>query len=257
MQTLLLSICLCSQGVEDPAVLRGGVWMPRLGGTITDGGGEIDFETNIDLRSKETVPMLEFQIEPVEDIVMSLSFFDFSTSGSGLYVGNDTYGPMTLANGDLWSGSTTIQSVGVGAAWEVWRPYKTSDAASLSFAPVASFRWFGVKTQLTNETITQEVSHQNSWLALQVGLEMDFMWDMEGVTDLIDSVGINGRFLAGGVFGGDGGTIGSIQATLSVYFSKSVAGFFGYRLQELNAEDESYTFDAGLQGLFVGVEIRF
>jgi len=150
-----------------------------------------------------------------------------------------------------------MQSVGVEAAWEVWQPYKTGDDATLSFAPVAGLRWFGVKTRLENRTTGQEVRHQNSWIALQGGLEMEFKWDMKGVNSIVDSMGISGQVLAGTMFGGDGGLMGSIQATLSLYFSESVAGFLGYRLQELNAEDGNYTFDAGLQGLFVGGEIRF
>ncbi len=257
MHTLIVLICFSAQGVQEPATLRGGMWLPRLGGTITDGVGAVDLETNIDLRAGESVPILEFQVEPVQNIVMSLSFFDFSTSGSGSYRGNDVYGSMTLANGDLWSASIDIQSVCVEAAWEVWQPYKTGDDATLSFAPVAGLRWFGVKTRLENRTTGQEVRHQNSWIALQGGLEMEFKWDMKGVNSIVDSMGISGQVLAGTMFGGDGGLMGSIQATLSLYFSESVAGFLGYRLQELNAEDGNYTFDAGLQGLFVGGEIRF
>jgi hypothetical protein len=49
----------------------------------------------------------------------------------------------------------------------------------------------------------------------------------------------------------------SIQAGLSLGFTESASAFFGYRLQELTADDGAYTFDAGLQGLFVGAEIRF
>ena len=257
MYTILLSFCLSAQGIPEAATLRGGVWMPRMGGTITDGGGAIDFETNIDLRNKESIPVLEFQVKPVENIVMSLSFFDFSVSGSGAYRGNDTYGTMTLNDGDLWSGSTDMQSVGLEAAWQIWRPYKTGDDATLSFAPIAGLQWFGVKTQLENITSSQQVIHQNSWIALQGGLEMDFRWEVDGVSPVLDSMGISSQLLAGSIFGGDGGWMASIQATLSFYFSESVAGFFGYRLQELNAEDGNYTFDAGLQGLFVGGEIRF
>ena len=257
MHVLVLLLCLCTQGIEEPAMLRGGMWLPRLGGSITDGGSEVDFETNIDLLHKESVPIIEFQVEPVQDIVMSLSFFDFSTSGSGAYRGNDTYGAMTMASGNLWSASTTIQSVGFEAAWEVWQPYQTSDSATLSFAPVAGLRWFGVTSLLENVTTSQEVHHQNSWIALQGGLEMEFKWELDGVSNIVDSMGISGQVLAGSLFGGDGGTIGSIQATLSFYFSDSAGLFFGYRLQELEAKDGVYTFDAGLQGLFVGGELRF
>ena len=85
-EIIYMSLCFGVQDVqnmETHALIRGGAWLPRLGGTIEDGGGKVDFETNIDLRSKETIPMIEFSLEPIEDITMSMSFFDFSTSGTG------------------------------------------------------------------------------------------------------------------------------------------------------------------------------
>lgn len=257
MHTIILILCLSTQGVETPAMMRGGVWLPRLGGTITDGGGAIDFETNIDLRRRETIPVIEFKVKPVQDVVMSISFFDFSVAGSGAYVGNDTYGSMVMTNGDLWAASTDMQSVGFEAAWEVWKPYKTDNGATLSFAPVAGLRWFGVNTRLENRTTSLTVEHQNSLITLQGGLEMDFRWEMDTVTSLIDSMGISAQGLAGAVFGGDGGSMWSVQAGVSLYFNPSTALFFGYRLQELHAEDGNYTFEAGLQGLYMGGELRF
>ena len=257
MHILLLVVCLNTQGIEEPAMVRGGVWLPRLSGTISDGGSAVDFETNIDLRDKETIPILEFSVKPVENVLMSLSFFDFSTSGRGAYVGNDTYGGMVMAAGNIWSASTDIQSVGIETAWEIWQPYKAGDTATLSFAPVVGLRWFGVNTQLNNVTTATQVEHQNSWIALQGGLEMEFKWKMNTISNPIDSMGIHGQCLVGSLFGHDGGSMWSVQAGLSLYFSETTALFFGYRLQELNAEDGNYTFDAGLQGLFVGGEIRF
>ncbi|MBT5136938.1 MAG: hypothetical protein HOH93_01925 [Phycisphaerae bacterium] len=257
MHVLLLSLCLGTQGVQEPATLRGGAWLPRLGGTITDGGGAIDYETNIDMRDREVLPLLEFQVEPIDDIVVALFFFDFSTSGNGTFVGGDTYGGMVMTNGDAWSASTDIQSVSMEAAWEVWEPYKSGDDDTLSFAPVVGLQWFGVKTNLTNVTNTQSRDHQNSWIALQGGLQMDFRWDASGENSPLNSIGIQGQVMAGAMMGGDGGGMVSIQAGLSLGFTESASAFFGYRLQELSADDGAYTFDAGLQGLFVGAEIRF
>ena len=42
------------------ATLRIGSWLPRLGGTVTDGGGSVDLETNIDLRKREDTLLFEF-----------------------------------------------------------------------------------------------------------------------------------------------------------------------------------------------------
>ena len=258
MHIILLSICLSTQGIQDAAVLRGGAWLPQLGGTISDGGGAIDFETNIDLRDREVLPLFEFEVEPIDNVIMELSFFDFSTSGKGTYQGNDVYGGIIMGNGDAWSASADIQSVGAEFAWEVWEPYKKNLDTTLSFAPVAGLRWLGVKTELSNETNIQTVQHQNSWLAVQAGLQMDFWWDATSMEySPFNSIAIQSQFLIGAMVGDDGGSMWSIEAGLSLGINVSVSAFFGYRLQELNAEDGAYTFDAGLQGLFVGGEIRF
>ena len=257
---LIVSFCIGMQDVNTnntDALIRGGLWLPRLGGTVEDGGGKIDFETNIDVRNKETVPMVEFSLQPIDDVVFSMSFFDFSTSGDGLFSGNDVFGGVAFNNGDGWSASTTIQSVGFEAAWSAWKPYSSNDNATLSFAPVIGLRWFGVDSSLTNTTIDNNISHTNSWIALSAGLEMEFRWDTRKTLEFADSISIEGQFLAGTLTGGDGGSMWSVQAGIAVDFSPNIGGFFGYRLQELNAQDGTYTFDAGLQGLFVGGEIRF
>jgi len=257
---MYMTLCFGMQEVqrdETPALIRCGVWLPRLGGTIEDGGGKVDFETSIDLRSKETIPMVEFSLEPVEDVTMSMSFFDFSTSGTGVYVGNDVFGGMALNGGDQWSASTQIQSVGFEAAWDVWKPYQATNNATLSFAPVVGLRWLGVDAKLGNTTSAQEVAHKNSWVSFQAGVEMEFRWDTREALGWADSVSIEGQIMLGSMLGADGGSMWSVQAGIAVDFSPNVGGFFGYRLQELSAEDGDYAFDAGLQGLFVGGEIRF
>jgi len=258
---LLITACLGVQNTQiddTPALMRGGAWLARLGGTIEDGGGKINFEDNVSLRTKERVPLLEFSLQPTETLTMSLSFFDFSTSGSGTFTGNDVYGGVTFANGDAWSGSTDIQSVGMETAWNVWKPYESGDNATLIFSPVVGLRWFGVDVKLSNDTLAQEATpHANTWVALQAGLEMEFRWDVRNTIDWADSVSIDAQLLIGTMLGNDGGVMASIQAGLSVDFSPNIGGFFGYRLQELNAEDGAYAFDAGLQGLFLGGEIRF
>jgi hypothetical protein len=263
LNILLLSLCIGAQDTEvaevadTPALIRMGAWMPRLGGTIEDGGGKIDFETNIDLRKKETVPLFEFSLKPTVDIAVSLSFFDFSVAGSGLFQGNETFDSVVFNNGDNWSGSTDMQSVGVEASWSVWQPYETSDVATLTFAPVGGLRWFGIDTELTNATSAQSSTHNNAWVSLQLGLEMEFAWDTKKTLKWADTIAIESQFLIGALFGNDGGSMWSVQAGISVDFSPNVGGFFGYRLQELTAEDGAYKFDAGLQGLYVGGEIRF
>jgi hypothetical protein len=69
------------------------------------------------------------------------------------------------------------------------------------------------------------------------------------------------RLEAGGAigpaFGGDGGYAWSIRGGVTLEVVENVGINFGYRLLELNVEDDDWEFDGGLQGLFLGGTIRF
>jgi len=258
MTSIIVSLVLGMQPVEhEPAMFRVGAWIPRLGGTIQDGGGTVDVETNIRLSARETVPLVEFSLQPIEDITLSFSVFDYSTSGSGLYRGSTLFGGMTLLPGDSWAASTSMQSVGFEAAWDVIEPFEGRGQTTLSFAPVIGLRWYGVDTTLQDVTSALSVTHNNGWVALQAGAQMLFHWDTRDLSDMFDSIAIGSQLMLGTLFGADGGSMWSMQAGLTAEFSPNVAGFFGYRLQELDAEDGAYIFNAGLQGLYIGGEIRF
>ena len=254
---IISAMCLFQDQAQEPATFRGGVWMPRLGGILKDGTDSVDLESNIQLHTKESSPLIEFEIDPFDGALIECSIFDFSTTGNGTYVGNDTYGVITFQQGDEWRGSTDIQSIGFTAALDYIAPYHASDQATLDFAPVIGLRWFGIETELINSTQGTSEQHQNGWVALQGGIEMQFTWNTKDVTQMVDSISITSELLVGSLMGDDGGSMWSIHAGVEIEFSDSFGGYFGYRLQELEAEDGDYTFDAGLQGLYVGGQIRF
>lgn len=231
--------------------------MPRLGGNVKDGGDKIDLESNVQLDKSETAPLIEFAIDPFDGALVKCSIFDFSTSNNGTYVGNGAFGNVIFQQGDSWSGSVDIQSIGFTASLDYIAPYKTSENATLAFAPVVGLRWFSVDSQLENSTRGTIEQHQNGWVAFQVGFEMQFTWNTSQVTDIVDSIVISSEFLGGVITGDDGGSMWGVQAGIEFEFSPSFGGYFGYRLQELTTEDGAYTFDAGLQGLYVGGQIRF
>ena len=62
---VLLTAMLGVEGTNldaNAATLRIGSWLPRLGGTVADGGGSVDLESNIDLRKREETLLFEFGI---------------------------------------------------------------------------------------------------------------------------------------------------------------------------------------------------
>tara|TARA_B110000196_G_C21099068_1_gene641627 strand:- start:278 stop:1063 length:786 start_codon:yes stop_codon:yes gene_type:complete len=258
--TTILTIALCSQGTNldrDAATLRIGTWLPRLGGTITDGGDAIDLEDNIDLRSREEIVLIEFELRPIEYLTLSITAFDFSTNGSGVFTGNKTFGGVPFNNGDLWSAKSTMQSVAFEAAWDYWRPYPRGGKTMFTLSPVVGVQWYGTSFDIENDTTALPVNHDNSWLAVYGGLRFDLGWDTRQQIGWIDSLSIGTEFTAGALLGSDGGSLWGLQAGLSLEFSKGLSGYFGYRLREMNGEDGAYIFDAGLQGLYAGIQFRF
>ena len=260
ISVFILASVLCTDGTNlepDAATFRIGAWLPRLGGTLSDGGGDIDLETNIDLRKREDTLLFEFELRPIEHLTLSLTAFDFSTSGSGSFEGNKTFGSVVFNDGNLWSAKTTIQSVAIEAAWDYWRPYPRGEKTVLTFSPVVGAQWYGTTFDIQNETTSLSVVHDNSWLAIYAGLRFDLGWDTRNQIAWIDSLSIGAECSAGALLGNDGGSLWSVQAGGALEFSKGFSGYFGYRLREINGEDGEYIFDAGLQGLYVGVQFRF
>lgn len=258
MHSIAVAIACCIQvGVDRPAVVQLDSWFPRLAGAISDGGGNVDLESNIILHDQESIPAISFSLIPVDDITTSISVFDFSTSGSGTFSGNRSFGSMTMLNGDAYEASTSITSIGWEAAWDAGKPYATSEGVSLTFAPIVGLQWYGVDSQLENVTNAQTVTHNNSWISVQGGLRVSFDLNTKEFTNIFDSISLNSQCMAGFLLGGDGGTMWSVRAMVAFHVSHNFSGHFGYRLQELNAEDGSYAFDAGIQGLYLGGEIRF
>ncbi len=51
--------------------------------------------------------------------------------------------------------------------------------------------------------------------------------------------------------------IWSLRAAATVYVTDALGLQLGFRLVHVDAEDGDYELDAGLQGLFLGVSLRF
>jgi hypothetical protein len=253
----ILTACVIQTSPNPPAVFTFDNWIPRLSGTMQDGGGFLDMESNFDVHDEEATPYISFSLIPINDVTVSVSVYDFSISESGVFSGNKTFGSMAMGNGDSYNATIGITSVEWEASWDTVKPYAKSAGTALTFAPIVGLQWFGVDNQLENVTNDESVTHDNSWVSLHGGVRVGLDLDTQVFTTMIDSISFESQFMAGVLFGDDGGSMWSVRTVIAIHVSPTVSGQFGYRLQELNAEDGAYTFDAGLQGLYFGGEIRF
>ncbi len=61
----------------------------------------------------------------------------------------------------------------------------------------------------------------------------------------------------GTAFGGDGGGSWQIRAGVTWELTSTAAVYCGFRLLELDVENDGFVFDSGLQGLFVAGVLQF
>ena len=258
---ILLVMLLTLTGLNEEkcnlASLRGGAWIPRLAGTILDGGTPIDLETNVSMHDAEKSPLVEFNLNPMNSISVSCSVFDFETKGSGAYSGIDNYGEASFVTGDSWNAHIAIQSVGFNASLNMIEPYPSSNNATLTFAPVIGMRWFGIESELRNNNTDNTATHRNSFIALQGGCNVEFRWHDAEEFWGANEITLQSELLLGSIFGGDGGAMWGVTAGIEAQMSNILGIYFGYRLQELDVEEGEYAFDAGLQGLYFGAQLQF
>lgn len=252
-----LVVCSMQTSADTFATLELDNWVPRLAGIMRDGEGSIDFESNVNMHNEENTPFVSFSLIPARDITLSVSVYDFHTSSIGEFSGDSEFGSLAIQDGDSYDSEISITSIGWEAAWDTLKPYAKSADTSLTFAPVVGSRWYGVENHLENTTDGQSIVHNNSWISIHGGVRVGFYLRTQDLGDPINAISLESQFVAGLLLGNDGGSMWSVQAKLAVLFSPTISGHFGYRLQEMNAEDGEYTFDAGIQGLYFGGELRF
>ena len=104
--------------------------------------------------------------------------------------------------------------------------------------------------------VGREVTKEN-YLNAYVGLQLDLQWQPRETLSWVERVEINAGIFAGPAIGADSGFGWSVRAGLNLFLTENISFLFGYRLYELNIEDDEYELDGGLQGLFLGSTIRF
>jgi hypothetical protein len=254
---------------RDPDVeIVAGVWFPRLGGEVQLGAGGTVFRIDREIRTDEAeaTPLVEVSILDDEGF-MSWRFhgFDFSGDVSGRTNRALTFGSLSFAAGDAYEASTDFSSVGfehVIHRWTAIDPGATTGPgigrgeARLDFSAIAGLRWIGVEQRITR--VGDGVASPGAdWLAAYAAARMEFTWAPEGGFIVGRSFRITGEYGLGPGLNAGGGTVWHVRAGGELEFTDSIRGFFGYRLLELNLEDGDWTFDSGLQGLFVGATIQF
>lgn len=245
-----------------------GAWFARLGGDVQLGASGSMFRIDEAIRtdSMEPSPLVEVSILDDEGfIAWRFHGFDFSGDVSGQTNEAFDFGSLSFAAGDAYEASTDFSSVGVEYVIHRWTAIEPDASAGpgigrgearLDFSAIGGLRWIAVDQEIT-QVGTGVESPGADWLAAYAAARMEFTWAPEGGFIVGRSFRITGEYGIGPGLNAGGGSIWHVRAGGELELTDSIRGYFGYRLLELNLEDGDWTFESGLQGLFVGATIQF
>ena len=251
--------------------LLAGVWLPRLVGEVSLGGAPIQVNDAFDLNANETTLNLELAIRKDEIWELWFGGFDFSTDVTGAFMGGAaTFGSLALSTGDPYSSRFDMTSVAVELSVTAWRPFadghsramgdrnRTWDGrygTDLRFSPQFGMRYIDVDQSVTTAAGTEKAGGE--WLAVYAGLVMELDYRPQQRVPGFTLFRLQVSTALGPIIGGDGGGMWQVRAGGTVQFTEMFGVTIGYRLVTLNADNDGYTLNGGLQGMFLAGSIRF
>jgi hypothetical protein len=249
-----------------------GVWMPRLDGCVSLGPGNSSIELALDLDLDAWEPTFngELTIAKGDLFEIFLEAAIFSTSTEGTFGGSATFGPVVLDPGDPYSASFDLTSVAVELDINVFRPVTRDPAraaaasnlradgghvADLRFSPLVGLRYADVDQVVESGGVSARAGGE--WASIYGGLQITLDCRPEARLPMVDSFRMQAALGIGPALGGDGGFMWTVRGGLTVQITRSIGIVVGYRLLELDVENDDYELQGGLQGLFFAASLRF
>jgi hypothetical protein len=281
MLTLILCAACCAPSPTTDLFdslqfeLRGGVWVPRLNGNASLGsmGTRFNLEQDLLLDSSETTPLVELHARWQRWSGM-LSAFTFDTSGAGAFAETTFIEDFAVTAGTRVASNVEIDSGALQLKYALYRPFSdkplpwseaapmaepeepcTHCLADLRLGPTFDVRYVDVEQSF--EFGGQSVEGDGTWIGVLAGVDLTLDIATAGRVPLIDHFQIQGGAAGGPALGGDGGFMWQARAGVTIGFTPNFGVSLGYRLLELDVENDGFDFEGGLQGLFIGGSLRF
>ncbi|MHC4414962.1 MAG: hypothetical protein ACYS0G_06740 [Planctomycetota bacterium] len=251
-----------------------GVWLPRLDGDSAlgpAGSRDIDLSFQFDLDSMEPTFNAELAVRVREVWEIIFSGTDFSTDSTDRFVGNATFGPLTLSHGDPFRATFDITSFSAELAVDVYRPF-TADPqrvtalenrtaqgeyiVDLRVSPALALRYIDVEQTVTVADGSR-ADADGEWVGILAGVQITLDYRPQQHVPMLEMLRMQGSLLVGPALGGDGGTIWQVRGGFTLQVTEQVGFMFGYRLLETDVENDDYSLNGGLQGLFLAGSLRF
>ena len=260
-----LSLAAFHEGHDHGAPLdveiTAGAWLPRPGGDVTFGGTAmaIELEEDLGVDELETIPVAEVRIARGRAWDLHFSGFDFDTDADRVSTTTGTFGTVNFTPGDALHSTFDFTSAHVELVFTAISAAEIGhdSPVDLRFSIGPGFRYVDADFSITaNGTSTDSAGGE--WSIPYAALMMDFLWDdREDAMPWLETLRIRVAGGAGAAVGGDGGSMWYIRAGLGWGVTERIEFLFGYRLVELDVDDDTLNLDAGLQGLYLGGRITF
>ena len=253
------------------------LWLSRVRGNTTFGGPNFTVDDELGLNAYEGSINGEVSVGWGEFYEAMLTGWYFSTDASLASTTAGSFGNATIAIGDRLSNSFSAASVGGEFDVTLWQPFadqvtpwsgrvqpttatdSVSDdrpKADLRFKAIGAVRWYGASLTVDDQTSATS----GSWTLNAVmpgiggGIELDL--DLKDRLPWVDSLSFEASGAIGSNFTNEQ-YFTFIRAGITANFTPSVGVSLGYRLEDFKLNDNSATFDGGVQGLFIGADIKF
>ncbi len=266
-------------GVDGPALERvnrplevhftPGVMFTRLVGegrmAPASHGPRIDFADSFDLGGGQAIPNFELTIRRDETYDLMFGGSYFSSSGAGAFEGNAVFGPLEFRDGDGFRSEFRMTNAFMEFGYAL-RPLLVDTkniredgrpVADLRLSPLAGMRYVDIDHRVEHED-NGRLDTGGEWVGVYGGVKLELTYRPEPLhvpwmemLDMHATVGV-GRSLDSSP-----GYLWHVRSGVTWHITEQAGVQLGYRLMDLDVDRGSYRFKGGLQGLFLGMSLRF
>lgn len=251
------------------------VWAARVRADSALSGPTFSVDDDLGLNGYEAAFNGELAISWDEFWRVQLTGWTFSTDASITSTVSGAFGSVNIAVGDRLSNSFAAASAGGEFNATLWRPFSTrqfpwggstpqpgniaSDGRPIvdfGIQAIGAVRWYSASMTVNDLTAGTSASWSLGAVMPGIGGGIEFDFNMVDRVSWLRSV----RFEAAGGTGSNftnGQYFIFARAGLRAMFTEQIGGEFGYRLEDFNLSGNGASFDGGVQGLYVGIDVRF
>lgn len=251
------------------------VWFPRVNGISRKQGdagtSRLDVQDDLGLDSVEATFVGEVTLRKKGIWELTFAGYDFSADATSAFSGNGRFGALNLRHGDRVKSTFDVSSFGVELDYTLIRPYADGDVngkptenrtfdgrhvLDLRLGPVVNVQYVELSQSMRQIGVAYE-SGEGDWLVLQGGVFVSMQYRPENRSKWLKMFEMSGSVAWGPGLDLDGNTFTDLRASATWYFTEHAGVTLGYKLFDADVENDNWSFDGGLRGLFLAGSFQF